>query len=78
METEELNKQIEGLCISKAEEFYLMGYKNISGESIWECVREKYKGELPMLHIIVNDILSLKVTTYMNWMTMKAYKGLEI
>ncbi len=78
METDELNRQVEDLCHSKAKEFNLMGYKNITGELVWECVYERYNGELPRLHKIVNDILSLKVTTYMNWMMMKAYKGSEI
>ncbi len=78
MDTEELNKQIEGLCYSKAKEFEIMGYKNITGELIWECIYETYKGELPRLHKIVNDILSLKATTYMDWMMLKVYKGSEI
>lgn len=78
METSELNKQIEGLCNNKAKEFEIMGYKNITGELIWECVNSTYKGELPRLHKIVNDILTLKATNYMNWMMVKVYKGSEI
>lgn len=76
MEVAELSKQIEELCNSKAEEFLLMGYKNITGKSIWDCVSEKYSEPLPELHKVVNDILTLKVTSYMNWMTMRTYKGI--
>lgn len=75
MEENELSKQIEQLCNSKAEEFLLLGYKNISGKTIWECVSEKYSDPLPEIHKIVNDILTLKATSYMNWITMKMYKS---
>lgn len=79
MDSEELNLQIEELCKSKTEEFALFGYKRITGEDIWKCVSAKYKeDDLPPLHQIVNDILSLKVTSYMNWMTMNALKTADI
>lgn len=73
---EEWNATIRDLCLSKAEEFRMLGYEQVSGEDIWNCVSEKYaKGQYPSLHRIVNDILSLKVTTLMNWMTLSIYKG---
>ncbi|MBO8172618.1 MAG: hypothetical protein H0Z33_12115 [Bacillaceae bacterium] len=75
---EELNRHIEYLCKSKAEEFAILGYDNITGKDIWECVSASYQDELPPLHQLVNDILSLKVNTYMNWMTMKVYRNEEI
>lgn len=79
MDSEELNLQIEELCKSKTEEFALFGYKRVTGEDIWKCVSAKYKeDDLPPLHQIVNDILSLKVTSYMNWMTMNALKTADI
>jgi len=75
---EELNKQIEDLCKSKAEEFAFMGYEHVTGKEVWKCVSHKYNNELPPLHKMVNDILSLKVTTFMNWMTLNAYKGIDL
>jgi len=79
MDTEALNKQIEELCNSKAEEFAFMGYENMTGRDIWQCVSEKYQEDnLPALHQIVNDILTLKVTTFMNWLTLHAYKTSDI
>ena len=72
---EELNAFIEQLCLSKAEEFHLLGYENVTGKEIWECVSDAYaKHGVPLLYQIVNDILSLKVTDFMNWMTLQAYK----
>ncbi|MEX2461468.1 MAG: post-transcriptional regulator [Paenibacillaceae bacterium] len=73
---EELNKIIEELCWSKSEEFKKLGYEALTGKDIWDCVSDKYmKKGVPPLHQVVNDILSLKTTQFMNWMTMRAFKG---
>ncbi|MCD1258246.1 hypothetical protein B5M42_005250 [Paenibacillus athensensis] len=72
----ELNELIENLCLSKAEEFRMLGYEHVGGKEVWDCVSDKYrKFGMPPLHQIVNDILSLKSTQFMNWMTMSAFKG---
>ncbi|MFC5402047.1 post-transcriptional regulator [Cohnella soli] len=72
----ELNETIERLCRSKAEEFHLIGYDQVSGADVWECVSDKYhKKGMPQLHVIVNDILSLKVTQFMNHITLNMYRG---
>ncbi len=76
MTDEELSELIESLCESKAEEFRMIGYEHVSGKEIWQCVSDKYiKTGQPALHQIVNDILSLKVTQFMNFMTLSAYRG---
>lgn len=73
---EQLTRSIEELCQSKAEEFHMLGYEQVTGEDIWECVQDKYtKTGMPALHQIVNDILSLKVTQFMNWMTLTIYRS---
>ncbi|RKP54270.1 hypothetical protein D7Z26_12955 [Cohnella endophytica] len=72
----ELNETIEQLCQSKAEEFHLIGYDHVSGADVWECVSDKYhKKGTPPLYEIVNDILSLKVTQFMNFITLNMYRG---
>lgn len=65
--------QVAALCESKAEEFDLLGYENVTAEDVWECVTAAYK-EIPPLHRLVNDILSLKPTKYMNWLMLQMYK----
>jgi len=67
---EELKRVVEQLCDSKADEFALLGYEGITGREIWDCVSEKYRQGTPALHQIVSDILSLKTTQFMNWITM--------
>lgn len=75
MDENELNLMIEDLCKSKAQEFRMLGYEHVTGQEVWECVSDKYQKQgVPPLHRIVNDILSLKVTSFMNWMTMSIYK----
>ncbi|WP_375546927.1 post-transcriptional regulator [Paenibacillus sp.] len=76
MNESELDATIEALCRSKAEEFRLVGYEHVTSKDIWRCISSKYGKEgMPPLHRLVNDILSLKVLTFMNYMTISAYKG---
>ncbi|QHT62036.1 hypothetical protein GXP70_20015 [Paenibacillus lycopersici] len=76
LSNEEWISTIEYLCGSKAEEFKLFGYEYVTAEEVWQCVSEKYaKNGEPARHQVVNDILSLKVTKFMNFMTLSAYKG---
>lgn len=72
----ELNEAIEGLCRSKAEEFRLIGYEHVTGPDVWECVSQNYEiNGFPPMHQLVNDILSLKATQFMNYMTISAFRG---
>lgn len=72
----DMKEMIERLCASKAEEFHLIGYEQVTGADVWECVSDKYhKKGTPALHEIVNDILSLKVTQFMNFITLSMYRG---
>ena len=76
LDDEALNDMIEQICHSKAEEFQMLGYESVTGKDVWDCVSSKYK-ELPLLHKLVNDILTLKATDLMNWMTMRMWKQSE-
>lgn len=76
MNDQELISMIEELCSSKAEEFRLVGYEHVTSSDVWECVSQKYKKEgMPPLHRLVNDILALKATAFMNYLTISAYRG---
>lgn len=76
MDDHELEKAIELLCCSKAEEFQLVGYQYVTSKDVWNCVSHKYEKQgIPPLHQLVNDILSLKATSFMNFMTVSAYRG---
>ncbi|MFC7681307.1 post-transcriptional regulator [Paenibacillus sp. GCM10028914] len=76
MSDEELTATIEMICSSKVEEFRMIGYEYVTTDDIWRCVSSKYeKKGIPPLHQLVNDVLSLKATSLMNYMTISAYKG---
>ncbi|MBW7476249.1 post-transcriptional regulator [Paenibacillus oenotherae] len=76
MKDEEWIATIESLCNSKADEFHLIGYEHVTGQEVWECVSAAYaKTGEPAMHQVVNDILSLKVMKFMNFMTLSAYRG---
>jgi hypothetical protein len=74
LSAEELSLMIEELCHMKAEEFSFLGYKNITGKEVWECVSSRYKKGMPPLHQIVSDILSLRVNAFMDWALLSMYK----
>jgi len=76
LDDEALNAMIETICNSKADEFRMLGYDSVTGKDVWDCVSSKYK-ELPPLHKLVNDIMSLRATGLMNWMTLSAWKQAE-
>lgn len=71
---DELMKCIESLCNSKAEEFRLYGYEEVTGEQVWACVSENYRRGWPRLNRLVNDIMSLKANRFMNWLMLSVYK----
>jgi len=74
LEEAELNRMIEQLCESKAEEFRMLGYEQVRGADVWECVSQAYK-EIPPMHRLVNDVLSLKPTKYMNYLMIQMYRN---
>ncbi|MGC5327987.1 post-transcriptional regulator [Brevibacillus sp. SYSU BS000544] len=71
---EAMFEELAEICESKAEEFAMLGYDNVTGQDIWDCVFGSYK-EIPLKHKLVNDILSLKPNKYMNWLMINMYKN---
>jgi hypothetical protein len=72
---EELKRVIREVLVSKMEEFQMLGYNAVTEDELWECVTSKYKKEWPQLSQVVNDVYSLKPNSFMNWLTMQAFKG---
>jgi hypothetical protein len=60
---------------SKVEEFHFLGYDRVTTDEIWDCLKKrkwkKYKEE-KMLHQLVNDVLSLSPSEFMNYLTIEA------
>ncbi|MCD8509001.1 MAG: post-transcriptional regulator [Bacillus sp. (in: Bacteria)] len=72
-------RQLEPVLTSKAEEWQLLGYEKVTEEDVWACFMAKLSKltvpETVTAHWIVGEVFRLKVTEYMNWLTMEAYKG---
>ena len=62
---------------TKLDEFRILGYPTIKANDIWECLHAKrWKRSTNLaLHIIVNDIISLKVGEIINYQTVEAFKS---
>jgi len=76
MDDQSVREMLDEICESKAEELRLLGYDTVTRAEIWDCVNAKYK-ETPALHQLVNDILSLRSTYLMHWLTMRAWKNTD-
>ncbi|OIJ16590.1 hypothetical protein BKP37_04970 [Anaerobacillus alkalilacustris] len=70
-------KDIMPVLTSKVEEFHMLGYDRATQEDVWECVLAKLKKEKEYvrIHHLVRIILTLKITDYMTFLTVGAYKG---
>jgi hypothetical protein len=76
---EDVKELLAVCCASKVEEFKLLGYEYVTDVDIWDCVMDKYrkKTNKPKVHEIVNAILSLRSTAFMNYMTLSIYRTIE-
>ncbi|MBI0576472.1 post-transcriptional regulator [Neobacillus cucumis] len=65
---------------SKLTEFQILGYDSVTESSLWEFLQKKkwkkVKDEI-YLHEIIQDILKVKVSDYMSFATIEAYKSPE-
>lgn len=66
---------------SKLDEFQLLGYDTISEKELWDyLIKKKWKkvNSEKKLFEIVQDILAIKVSDYMSFATIEAYKSKEL
>ncbi|MDG4655400.1 post-transcriptional regulator [Ectobacillus antri] len=70
-------EQLQVVLESKADEFKLLGYDQVTAQEIWDCLMSK-KWKQPeeiKLYQLVNDVLALSSSDYMTYLTMEAYKA---
>ncbi|WP_096201425.1 post-transcriptional regulator [Bacillus sp. FJAT-45350] len=60
---------------SKVDEFQMLGYDKTDCNQVWDCVLYKLRKKKEFIHIheFVSVILTLRVSDYMNWLTIAAY-----
>ncbi|PGS46121.1 post-transcriptional regulator [Bacillus sp. AFS041924] len=63
---------------SKLDEFRMLGFDTVSEDDLWECLVKtiwRKKEDEPRLFQLVEDILSLTVNDYMNYIRIEAFKS---
>lgn len=73
-------REVRPALLSKLEEFRLLGYKTVTEVELWTFMTKKKwkkKNEEKSLHSIVQDILGVKVSDYISYATIKAFKETE-
>ena len=72
--------QVQPACASKLAEFRLLGYDSVTEKDLWEyLVKKKWKKEQEekQLYQLIQEILSVKVSDYISFATIEAYKTPE-
>lgn len=76
----QFRNQVRPALISKLSEFKLLGYDSVSEEGLWEyLLKKKWKKakEDIRLYEVIEDIMAVKVSDYMSFTTIEAYKTTE-
>lgn len=65
---------------SKVEELQLMGYSQATRNDVWRClVKKVWKGSPDKkLHQIVHEIMHLKSSTYLSYLTVQSYENNDL
>lgn len=68
---------IQPVLSSKMEEFHMLGYEEVTENDLLGYLEmKKWKKEKELsLHQVVNDILSVKITQVMSYVTIESYKS---
>ena len=68
---------IQPVVSSKMEEFHMLGYEEVTENDLLGYLEmKKWKKEKELsLHQVVNDILSVKITQVMSYVTIESYKS---
>ncbi|GAB1777768.1 post-transcriptional regulator [Priestia megaterium] len=68
---------IQPVLSSKMEEFHMLGYEEVTENDLLSYLEmKKWKKERELsLHQVVNDILSVKITQVMSYVTIESYKS---
>jgi len=73
---DKVKEELEIVLVSKVEEFHLLGYPKVTIDDVWDCLINKkwkdVKEERPM-YLLVDDVLSLSVSDYMNYLSLHTY-----
>ncbi|WP_088072488.1 post-transcriptional regulator [Gottfriedia luciferensis] len=74
----EFKPKLQIVIDSKLDEFKMLGFDTVSEDELWECLEKtlwRKKEEEAKLFQLVEDILSLTVNDYMNYIRIESFKS---
>ncbi|MEH7417160.1 post-transcriptional regulator [Neobacillus drentensis] len=77
---EDFRSQVQPALKSKLEEFRLLGIDSVSEQGLWEfLIKKKWKKvkHEMKLYEMIQEILSVRVSDYLNYVTIESYKTSE-
>ena len=77
---EHFRTKVQPAIVSKLTEFQLLGLDSVTEQGIWDyLVKKKWKKikEEMKLYEMIQEILSVKASDYINFATIEAYKASE-
>lgn len=77
---EQFQTQVQPAIASKLTEFQLLGVDSVTERDLWEFLKKKKWKKVKedmKLHEIIQGILSIKVSDYISFATIEAYKTTE-
>lgn len=72
---DEWKEKVELVLESKRKEFEMLGYRDISPDSIWECVLKYDQGGPKRLYEVVQAIFQLQIHTYMDYLALHSIQS---
>ncbi|MET3196240.1 post-transcriptional regulator [Bacillus sp. OAE603] len=74
----EYKPKLQVVIESKLDEFKMLGYDTVSEDELWQCLENtlwRKNEDDPKLFQLVEDILSLTVNDYMNYIRIESFKS---
>ncbi|MEH6936927.1 post-transcriptional regulator [Bacillus sp. JJ664] len=74
----EYKPKLQVVIESKLDEFKMLGYDTVSEDELWQCLENtlwRKNEDEPKLFQLVEDILSLTVNDYMNYIRIESFKS---
>ncbi|GGI10560.1 post-transcriptional regulator [Gottfriedia solisilvae] len=74
----EFKPKLQVVIESKLDEFKMLGYDTVSEDELWQCLENtlwRKNEDDPKLFQLVEDILSLTVNDYMNYIRIESFKS---
>lgn len=63
------------VCRLRIDDLRQLGYGQLDVDLLWKYVSERYSAQMPMIHEVVSDIMSVQPQQFMHWLMMQDWKN---